>query len=132
MTMQHGGPRPTERAFGTSVGTVLAGIGLWLAIRGRTMSGGALVAIGMLLVGAGLVAPAVLRVPNRLWWSLALVLGWVNSRILLTAFYATVMTPVGVVMRALGRNPLRPPEDHTTWQAAPARRANPKHYDRMF
>ena len=88
--------------------------------------------IGALLVGFGLAAPSALRAPNRVWWRFAQVLGWVNARILLTVFFALVLTPVGVVMRLFGRSPLRVSRGPTNWSPYPARHANPKHYERMF
>lgn len=96
------------------------------------MSGLTLVALGGVLVVLGRVAPWTLRVPNRYWWRVAQVLGWINTRVLLTLFYALVLTPVGVVMRAFGRNPLRPTEAHTSWSPYAARRRDPKHYEKMF
>ena len=53
-----------------------------------------------------------------------------NARILLTIFFALVLTPVGVVMRLFGRNPLRPVRADSNWGAYPARSA--KHYEKMF
>ena len=60
----------------------------------------ALLVAGTLLIGFGLVAPLVLRVPNRLWWRVAQAVGWVNTRVLLTLFFAIVLTPVGVAILA--------------------------------
>ena len=92
----------------------------------------ALLVVGTLLVGLGLVAPVALRVPNRLWWRVAQAVGWVNTRILLTLFFAVVLTPVGVVMRLFGRNPLRGADAQTNWTPYPARRRDPRHYERLF
>lgn len=123
---------PTERAFGTSVGTVCVAIGTLLAWRGASPAGLVLVALGVVLVVLGRLAPSLLRVPNRYWWRFAQVLGWINSRVLLTVFYALVITPAGVVMRLAGRNPLRPPQPQTSWGPYAARRRDPKHYERTF
>ena len=81
-----------------------------------------LLVTGTLLIGFGLVAPLVLRVPNRLWWRVAQAVGWVNTRVLLTLFFAIVLTPVGVTMRLFGRNPLRGAGVQTNWTPYPARR----------
>jgi len=88
---------------------------------------------GGLLVGMAYAAPAVLRVPNRVWWRCAQALGWVNSRILLTLFFALVITPIAVAMRVFGRQPLRPDKGATTtWAIYSARCRDPRHYERMF
>ena len=123
---------PTERAFGTSVGGACLGLGALLAWRGSSAAGPMLIALGALLVVLGRLAPSALRVPNRYWWRFAQVLGWINTRVLLTLFYALVLTPAGVIMRLVGRNPLRPTEAHTSWSPYAARRRDPKHYERMF
>ena len=91
-----------------------------------------LLVTGTLLIGFGLVAPLVLRVPNRLWWRVAQAVGWVNTRVLLTLFFAIVLTPVGVAMRLFGRNPLRGAGAQTNWTPYPARRRDPRHYEHLF
>lgn len=126
------GRTPTERAFGTSVGSVCLGLGALLAWRGSSAAGPMLIALGALLVVLGRLAPSALRVPNRYWWRFAQVLGWINARVLLTLFYALVLTPVGVSMRLFGRNPLRPSHTHTNWGSYSARRRAPTHYEQMF
>lgn len=123
---------PTERSFGLGVGGVFLALGAWLCWRGSPTIGPILLGAGALLVGLGLVAPMVLRIPNRIWWRMALVLGWVNTRILLTLFFAVVLTPVGVVMRMFGRNPLRGASVRTNWIPYPSRRSDTQHFERLF
>lgn len=123
---------PTERAFGGSVGSACVALGGLLWWRGYSTAGPALVVLGSVLVVLGRLAPSTLRVPNRYWWRFAQVLGWINARVLLTLFYALVLTPAGVIMRLVGRNPLRPTEAHTSWSPYAARRRDPKHYEQMF
>ena len=126
------GSVPTERAFGVSVGSACVALGGLLWWRGHSTAGPALVALGSVLVVLGRLAPSALRVPNRYWWRFAQLLGWINTRVLLTLFYALVLTPVGAVMRLCGRNPLRPTEAHTSWGPYAARRRDGKHYEQMF
>lgn len=123
---------PSERSFGLSVGGVSAVIGAVSWWREHDVLGPALIATGMVLVVLGLAAAPMLRVPNRIWWRFAQAMGWVNSRVLLTAFFFVVLTPVGIIMRLLGRNPLRAPHSATTWSTVDARRRGPRHYERMF
>jgi len=56
----------------------------------------------------------------------------VNTRILLSIFFVVVLAPVGVVMRMSGRNQLSGWRGDTNWRPYPARRGNPRHYDRLF
>lgn len=52
-------------------------------------------------------APVVMKPPARLWFGLSGLLGAVASRILLTVLFFVLVTPVGLVRRAMGRDPLR-------------------------
>ena len=130
MTVVHG--LPSERSFGRSVGGVILALGAFAWWRGQVSFGGALVLTGALLAGLGTVAPSTLRVPNRLWWRFAQLLGWVNTRILLSIFFVVVLTPVGVVMRWFGRDQFAGWQRDTNWRPYPARRGDPRHYERLF
>jgi hypothetical protein len=123
---------PSERSFGLSVGLASIGLAVLLAWRGRERAAMIVAAIGIVLVAGGLVAPAALRVPNRIWWRFATVLGWLNSRILLTLFFFAVLTPTGVLMRLFGRSPLRPARDDTNWSGYDERRREPSHYEHLY
>ena len=123
---------PTERSFGLGVGTVCLAIAALLTWTGSAGAATALFAGGASLVILALVAPVALRVPNRLWWRVAQVLGWVNSRIVLTIFFVSVLTPVGIAMRLFGRNPLKGPQPNTGWAPYPQRRTDTRHYEHLF
>jgi Saxitoxin biosynthesis operon protein SxtJ len=58
------------------------------------------------LWAAALVAPRMLAWPHRLWSLLGEGLGWVNTRVILGAFYFLMVTPFGLLMRLVGRDPL--------------------------
>jgi len=88
--------------------------------------------MGVLLICAGLLAPTLLRVPNRIWWRFATVLGWINSRILLTVVFFAVLTPFGFLLRLFGRDPLRPASADTNWSECAERRRDPRHYDHLY
>ena len=125
------GTLPSERSFGLSVGGVglmLGGFGVW---QGYSL-GPVLLVPAAVLVGLALCFPSALKVPNRVWWWFSRLLGWLNSRILLTAFFAAVLTPVALVMKMYGRNVLRTWRTQTNWRPYPARRADPKHYEHLF
>jgi hypothetical protein len=53
-----------------------------------------------------LLAPAALHYPHRGWTRLGLALGWINTRIILTLLYAIIVTPLGIAMRLLRRDPM--------------------------
>ena len=123
---------PDERSFGRSVGGVLLVFGAIAWWRDYSRLSTTLLAVGGTLVVLAWLAPAALRIPNRLWWRFAQVLGWINARIILSVFFFLVLTPAGLLMRLLGRNPLRQPDRRSGWSPYPARQASTKHYERMF
>lgn len=73
-----------ERNFGTIVGAVFVVLATWWLFRGKfhTVAPWVL-ALGAVLVVSGLVFPKLLVIPNRLWMSLAEVLSFVMTRIIL-------------------------------------------------
>jgi hypothetical protein len=117
--------RPALRRFGRSVGLVLAGIGavvLWRRDWAMTPLPGALLGVGAALVLLGLAAPVLLRPVYRVWMGLAVVLGYVMTRVLLTLVFFLVVTPIGLLRRALGHDTMRrrrDPAASTYWIEKP-------------
>lgn len=122
-----------ERSFGISVGTVLIGIAAFLLWRGRVTAAEIAGAVGAVLLVLGLTAPAVLKYPSAAWWKLAMVLGYVNARVILTVAFALVLTPMGLLWRLIGRDPLsRRRQNWPGWSTYPARYRNRDHFTRMY
>lgn len=95
---------PAElRRFGLLVGGVLVGLGL-LAWQRYPTAGPVLVGLGVLMVGAGLVWPRRLKWVYVAWMGLGLVLGHVVSTVLLVLIFYLVVTPLGLLARALGKD----------------------------
>jgi len=61
-------------------------------------------AFGFLITG--LFFPAVLRRPYELWMLLAIILGWFTTRIILVIAYVVIMSPMGWLLRRLGKDVL--------------------------
>ena len=111
------GLTPREgRKFGLTVGAafgVLAAIGLW---RGHVILPGALATLGALLALGGLAIPGRLGPVYRVWMRAAHAISKVTTPLFLTIMYLVVLTPAGLLMRALGHNPLRHSEsDEGYW-----------------
>jgi|SRR5436190_22286243 len=87
------------RSFGLLVGGIFAFLSLWPRIyRGGEVRTWAL-AIGVLLILPAVVMPQLLKWPHRLWMQIGHVLGWINSRIIMTIAFYVVFTPVGFIRR---------------------------------
>ena len=127
------GPKNPERSFGVSVGAVLVALAAILWWRHRVLRAEVLGGIGAVLLVLGLVAPALLKYPSRYWWKFSRAFGHVMARFWLSLLFLLVLTPVNLVWRAIGRDPLnRSRSKWPGWSPYPTRYRNPKHYDQMY
>jgi Saxitoxin biosynthesis operon protein SxtJ len=96
----------SDRAFGLTLAAVFAVIGVVRLVLSHSYAGWWLGAAAVMLAFA-LAWPAALAPLNRLWLRLGLVLyKVVNPLVMGLVFFTTVM-PIGLLMRALGKDPLR-------------------------
>ena len=94
------------RRFGLQVGAaflVLAGILLW---RHYPRVAATLAMVGTAFVLAGLFIPGRLGPVYRAWMGLALAISKVTTPIILGVLYFVVLTPIGLIARAVGHRPL--------------------------
>lgn len=64
--------------------------------------------VAALLGFLALVIPRSLTYIYYVWMILALILGWINTRIILAVAFYLLITPIGLLMQLLGQNPLKP------------------------
>lgn len=87
---------------GLTVGIVLIIISMLLWYSGKT-SFVYFSIIGGLFVILAIIATPVLRPFHRLWMMLALLMGFVMSRVILTLLFYIVLTPIGLLAKAVGK-----------------------------
>jgi hypothetical protein len=115
------------RKFGLTVGIaflVLAGIALWRD--GQTVAK-VLASLGGALVLAGLLIPTMLGPVERGWMKLAHLISKVTQPIILGLLYLLVFTPVALIMKIVGKQPLKHGNKSTGFwieRAPDARRSN--------
>ena len=122
-----------EKEFGLIVGGVFVLLGLWWLYRGKFATAAYIFSVaGSALLLCGLVFPRLLTVPRRYWMKLAEGMAYISSRIVLAIIFFLVLTPIGLIKRAMGWDPLqrRSGSSHTFWQPYPER--NPRHYEKMY
>ena len=122
------------RKFGLTVGTALLVIGGVSRLRGHESVSLGLGAAGGLLLVLGLVLPRALRPVEKAWMALAMVLAWINTRIILSVLFVLAFTPVGLVRRMI-HDPLeRKFRDgkSTYWVPHPPKPAGRVQYERQF
>src|ERR1041384_5918067 len=124
-----------EREFGLIVGGMLLLLSSWWIYRGKFHSVTPItLPIGSVLVLLGLVIPRTLYYPNKAWMALAEVLSYISTRIILAFVYFAVLTPIGVVKRLFGWEPLnrRAARSESYWRPYSERQRNRRHYEKMF
>ena len=96
----------TLRQFGLMVGGVFLVIGLWPFLWRQEAIREWAVVLGALLSVAGLAMPAILKYPYQGWMRVGHVMGWINTRIILSVLFYGIVTPMGLVMKLAGRDPM--------------------------
>lgn len=116
------------------VAGVLLLLAAWNFYRGRMTVVYVLGGIGCALLIIALLLPPVARAFHTLWMRLASILGYVNSRVLLTLLYYLFMTPYGLISRIMGRDPLdrRGPARETYWIEREQTRQTREKFERIF
>ncbi len=117
------------------VGGVFLAFGGWWLYRGRFMAvAAALFVLGATLALLGAIYPRALVVPNRLWMGMAEAMGFVMTRVILGVVFFLFVTPIGLIRRLTGGDPLgrRGQRTESYWKPYTARRSDPKHYEKMY
>jgi hypothetical protein len=116
------------------VAAVLAWLAAWHIYRERfvltQIEAGLAAALGL----TGMFWPAGARGFYKAWMKVAAVLGYVNSRIILSAVFYLIFTPVRVITRLLGRDPLnrRGKARDSYWIPRKKSRQAPEQFERLF
>jgi hypothetical protein len=124
-----------EKEFGLIVGGVFVLLSCWWLYRGKFSHVAHLtLPLGALLVLFGLLFPKALIFPNRAWMLLAQGLSFVTTRIVLGLVFFLIVTPIGVIKRLFGWDPLnrRAGKSPSYWKPYSERQRDPRHYEKMF
>ena len=123
----------TDRTFGFTMAiafAVLALLRMWR--RGFDQLAILLTVVAVLFAILALMAPRSLAPINRAWMRFAEILGWINTRILLIVIFYLFVTPFGIVMRLLGRNPLDFEKRDSYWTEPPKNSYGDRHFENQF
>ncbi len=91
------------KSFGVTMAVILGAIGLVSFWRGgaHAVYWGA---ASVFFLGAGLLAPAVLKPLQKAWLTLGLLMGALIAPVVLCAIYVLIVTPLGLVLRLSGKD----------------------------
>jgi hypothetical protein len=122
------------KKFGITVGTVLiliAAVLFWKQKDGYIYFG----IIGILLVLAGLIKPIILRPLNKAWMTLAILMGWVMTRVILIILFYIVVTPTAFFAKIFKKSFLDLKIDksrNTYWEIRKGKQLQPEDYEKQF
>jgi hypothetical protein len=85
-------------------------IGCYLAFWKASGNGYVWIAVGLVLALSRLVPP-LFRAIYKLWLGFSVILGYFISRIILTIVFFIVLTPTGLIMRMVGKDPMERKRD---------------------
>jgi hypothetical protein len=124
-----------EREFGLIVGGIFVLLACWWLYRGKFIHAAyIMLPLGSILVLFGMLFPRTLVLPKRAWMLLAEALSFVTTRIILGIVFFVVMTPIGVIKRLSGWDPLsrRSGRSGSYWKPYSERQRDPRHYEKMY
>lgn len=105
-TRTHDVKASSNRGFGWVFTGLFLVIGLWPLLFGGVLRWWSMI-IAALFMLITLAAPALLTLPNRLWLRFGLLLNRLISPVVLAFLFYVVVTPIGALMRAVGKDNLR-------------------------
>jgi hypothetical protein len=129
-----GANRTQLRHFGLTLAAGFAVLGGLLLWRGREINTYFFAAAVVFLV-AGLAAPSALGPVRRVWLKIGEAIGWVMTRVIMLVLFFAVVTPIGLVARALGKDFLslkRDPKAKTYWVPVDPADRPKEHYERQY
>ncbi len=122
------------RKFGLTVGPVLLAIGAFLVIK-RVDSGLFWGSAGLVLILLAFAAPVALKPLNKVWMALAILLGWIMTRLILIVLFYVAITPTGLIARLLGKDLLERKfhkSGETYWQKREKKFSDAQSLERQF
>jgi hypothetical protein len=120
-------------AFGAGAFVILGALGalLWLR-KHHAIAGASVASVGAMVLFLSLAAPAAALAVRAAWMRFAGLLGFVNSRIILTIVFFVLLTPIALIRRLLASDPLQTRRHEGTYWRDRKDERNPDHYDHPY
>ena len=122
------------RQFGVTIGIVLGLLGGLFFLRQKDFYAYFLIFSAAFFI-SGLVLPALLKPVQKIWMSLAIVIGWFMTRVILTVLFYLVVTPTGILAKIFGKQFLNIKFDRNMdsyWIARKPAAVESKSYENQF
>ena len=91
------------RKFGITIGIVflIISLTLYFLLKNSYIYFGF---AGIVLLLLGKFIPKALKIINKIWMALAIILGWFMSRVILIVLYYVIITPIGFFLKLIGKD----------------------------
>lgn len=92
------GSKKDLRKFGITVGSallIICAVLFWFEKSAWLY----LLIIGIILILSGLLFPLILKPLNKIWMTLAIILGWIMTRVILIILFYIILTPIGFIAK---------------------------------
>ena len=122
------------RKFGITMAIALLIITFIIFIRHKYSPMPTFIISAMFFISAFTI-PTLLRPIHVIWMRLAFILGWINTRLILSILFYLVFTPIGLVMRLFRVDLLDRKIDknkNSYWHKMPKRTFNQLSYEKQF
>lgn len=121
------------RKFGLTIGIVLLIIASILFFNNKP-SRFIFLGLGFIFILAGLIAPTALRYVNRVWMTLAIILGWVMTRVILSILFYIIITPISLIAKISGKKflDLKIDRNRASYWEKRKGESTPADYERQF
>jgi len=122
------------RKFGIMIGVVLGLLGGLFFWRGKVFSPYFFILAAAFLT-LGLFFPGVLKPIYKIWMSLATLMGWFMTRVILTLLFYLVVTPISLISRLAGKQFLEVKMDKSQvsyWNYREPKKFEKSNYERQF
>jgi hypothetical protein len=100
-------PLPSNARFGWLFAAIFAAIASYNFWVGQRLAAWICVGAAMVLIAVTMIRPTALQPLNRVWFAFGLLLGRIVSPLVLGILFFLIITPVALIGRAFGRDPLR-------------------------
>ncbi|HSD64618.1 MAG TPA: SxtJ family membrane protein [Ignavibacteriaceae bacterium] len=121
------------KKFGLTIGVVLLLIALILFLLNKEAIIWGI--IGTVFILSALSFPLLLKPLNKIWMTLAIILGWIMTRVILSILFFLVLTPLRFIALAFNKKFLDfkiDPSAKTYWEKREKNGYDPKNYERQF
>ncbi len=122
------------KQFGYTMGIVLGVLGMLFLWRGKEWYLYFIVLSVVFLVPA-IILPILLKPIQKLWMAVAILLGWLMTRVILSILFYLVIAPIGLILRLSGKDFLnRSFEEHNDsyWIPRETVEHNKEDYEKQF